>query len=49
MRFAAGENFAFSLIAKGFNFGLGDEIARENDLDRCAMQNGKEIDLFDSG
>jgi hypothetical protein len=46
MRFTAGEDFEFGLCAKGFNFGLGDKIVREDYSDFFAATSSISLSLL---
>ncbi len=49
MRFTAGEDFVFCFHAKGLDFGLGNEIVREDDLGFRSTMSSKSADLLDGG
>jgi hypothetical protein len=49
MGFTAGEDFVFCLWAKGIDFGLGDQIVREDDFKLRSMLSCKGFDFPDSG
>jgi hypothetical protein len=40
MRFTAGENLFFGMFAQAVDFGLGDEVLREDDLGLRSTLNG---------